>query len=615
MLFRSAFGHHKDDIIETFFINICYSGQMGTMLPLQSMFDGRLTIIRPMAFADEERIRRFTVDMGFPIFENPCPSAAVSKRAEISAIYRIKTMKDVQNERDHRNIAINKVGIKNLRYPITVLDKNNGEQHTVALINMYVDLPHESKGTHMSRFVELLHLLKPKLSLKIFADILEQMKSYLNAESAHVEVTFPFFIEKKAPATGAPGLMDYTCRLIGSINSKCRVDLVSEVNVPISSVCPCSKEISDFGAHNQRGEVCLSTRFKKFIWIEDMIELAEKADIPIGVTLLGIGGVPASHPLNIGFMGMHGGYGVNHAIQQADLLIACGMRFDDRVTGTLETYSPGSKKIHIEIDPTEINKNVTVDVGIVADLAEALKQINPKVQPGKKKDWLTRIDNWRKESHSRDILNKKSEDLIGAQVVRQIWRQTNGAALVVSDVGQNQMLEAQYYSHDEPNTLITSGGLGTMGFGLPAAIGASFAGRNKDIWVIVGDGGIQMTITELATLVQEKKKINIAILNNGYLGMVRQWQQLFYDARYTETPITGPDFMKIADAYGLKGFRVTKTKDLEKTIQAAQDEAGPCLIEFMIEKMGMVYPMVPAGAGLHDMVKRPTEDQFSKMDI
>ncbi|NOY69791.1 MAG: GTP cyclohydrolase I FolE2 [Deltaproteobacteria bacterium] len=186
-------------------------------------------------------------------------------------------MKDVQNERDHRNIAINKVGIKGLRYPITVLDKNNGEQHTVAMINMYVDLPHESKGTHMSRFVELLHMLAPKLSLKIFADILEQMKSHLNAESAHIEVTFPFFIEKKAPVTGAPGLMDYTCRLIGSINSKCRIDLVSEVNVPISSICPCSREISDFGAHNQRGEVCLSTRFKKFIWIEDMIELAENA--------------------------------------------------------------------------------------------------------------------------------------------------------------------------------------------------------------------------------------------------------------------------------------------------------------------------------------------------
>lgn len=186
-------------------------------------------------------------------------------------------MKDVQNQRDHRNIAINKVGIKGLHYPITVLDRNNGEQHTVALINMYVDLPHESKGTHMSRFVELLHLLKPKLSLKIFVDILDQMKSHLNAESAHIEVTFPFFIEKKAPVTGSPGLMDYTCRLIGSINSKSRVDLVSEVNVPISSICPCSKEISDFGAHNQRGEVCLSTRFKKFIWIEDMIKLAENA--------------------------------------------------------------------------------------------------------------------------------------------------------------------------------------------------------------------------------------------------------------------------------------------------------------------------------------------------
>ncbi len=186
-------------------------------------------------------------------------------------------MKDVQNQRDYRNIAINKVGIKGLRYPITVLDRNNGEQYTVALINMYVDLPHECKGTHMSRFVELLHLFRPKLTLKTFSDILGQMKSHLNAESAHIEMTFPFFMEKHAPVTQSPGLMDYTCRFIGSINSKCKVDLVSEVIVPISSVCPCSKEISKEGAHNQRGKVHLSTRFKKFIWIEDMIELVENA--------------------------------------------------------------------------------------------------------------------------------------------------------------------------------------------------------------------------------------------------------------------------------------------------------------------------------------------------
>ncbi|MCF8024568.1 MAG: GTP cyclohydrolase FolE2 [Desulfobacteraceae bacterium] len=185
-------------------------------------------------------------------------------------------MKDVQNERDYRNIPINKVGIKGLRYPVTVLDRNKGDQYTIASINMYVDLPHECKGTHMSRFVELLHLFRPKLSLKTFSDILTQMKAHLNAESAHIEVTFPFFMEKLAPVTGSAGLMDYTCRFIGSVNSNCKVDLISEVVVPISSVCPCSREISECGAHNQRGKVYLSTRFKKFIWIEDMIELVER---------------------------------------------------------------------------------------------------------------------------------------------------------------------------------------------------------------------------------------------------------------------------------------------------------------------------------------------------
>ena len=186
-------------------------------------------------------------------------------------------MKDIQSERDYRNVAINKVGIKDLRYPVTVLDRNRGKQHTVASINMYVDLPHEYKGTHMSRFVEMLHLFRPNIALKTFSEILTQMKEHLNAESAHIEVTFPYFIEKKAPVTHSPGLMDYTCRLVGSINSAGRVDLISEVIVPISSVCPCSKEISSDGAHNQRGMVHLRTRFKRFIWIEDMIELVERA--------------------------------------------------------------------------------------------------------------------------------------------------------------------------------------------------------------------------------------------------------------------------------------------------------------------------------------------------
>ncbi len=193
----------------------------------------------------------------------------------IEKIFDVGCMKDVQNEPDHRNVAINKVGIKNLRYPVTVLDRDKGKQHTVAYINMYVDLPHECKGTHMSRFVELLHLFRPELSLKTFSDILTQMKSHLDARSAHIEVTFPFFIEKHAPVSRCAGLMDYTCRLVGSINSS-KLDLVSEVQVPISSVCPCSREISARGAHNQRGMVHLRTRFKRFIWIEDMIELVEK---------------------------------------------------------------------------------------------------------------------------------------------------------------------------------------------------------------------------------------------------------------------------------------------------------------------------------------------------
>ena len=186
-------------------------------------------------------------------------------------------MKDIQNQRDHRNITIDKVGIKNLRYPITVLDRRNGYQHTIALINMYVDLPHEYKGTHMSRFVEILNLLRPEVSLKKISDALEQMKKHLNAASSHIEVTFPYFIEKKAPISGSPGLMDYTCKLKGASGPNGKIDLVSEVIVPISSVCPCSKEISEAGAHNQRGEVRLSIRFKKFIWIEDMIELVEKS--------------------------------------------------------------------------------------------------------------------------------------------------------------------------------------------------------------------------------------------------------------------------------------------------------------------------------------------------
>jgi len=348
---------------------------------------------------------------------------------------------------------------------------------------------------------------------------------------------------------------------------------------------------------------------------KEVVEMAEISSIPIGWTLLGSGAIPASHPLNMGMMGMHGEFAVNNAIQNADLLIACGMRFDDRVTGNITTYSPNSKKIHIEIDPAEINKNVQVDVGINGDLRTVLQQLIPLLSRKNNEDWLKTVSAWEGESQARDIINLHTEILYGAQVIHDLWRETNGDAIIVTDVGQHQMLEAQYYNHEEPNTLLTSGGLGTMGFSLPAAIGASFSRKDKDIWVIVGDGSIQMTITELATAVQEKVNIKIAIINNGYLGMVRQWQQMFYDARYSETPISSPDYLKIAEAYGLPGFRVKERNEIKEAVKKAAEINGPALIEFVVEQHDMVYPMVPTGADLNEMISRPVHDQFqdSKM--
>ena len=348
---------------------------------------------------------------------------------------------------------------------------------------------------------------------------------------------------------------------------------------------------------------------------KEVIGLSEKSDIPFSWTLLGSGSVPASHRLNMGMMGMHGEFAANNAIHNADLLIACGMRFDDRVTGNTKTYSPNSKKIHIEIDPSEINKNVHVDISLIGDLKFILNSLLPYVQKKKNQEWLKKISKWSSESASRDIINLDTKILYGAQVISDLWKETKGNAIVVSDVGQHQMLEAQYYKHDEPNTLLTSGGLGTMGFSLPAAIGASFVDRGKDIWVIVGDGSIQMTITELATAVQENANIKIAIINNGYLGMVRQRQQLFYDARYIETPISSPDYVKLSEAYGLKGFRVSSRKEIPNIVKEAQNIDGPVLIEFVVEKHDMVYPMVPAGANLDEMISRPVHEQFQDAEM
>ncbi|HXZ79839.1 MAG TPA: biosynthetic-type acetolactate synthase large subunit [Terriglobales bacterium] len=335
-------------------------------------------------------------------------------------------------------------------------------------------------------------------------------------------------------------------------------------------------------------------------------DFAEKAHIPIAMTLLGIGGVPAGHPLNLGMMGMHGEAWVNHAIQEADLLLAFGMRFDDRVTGNLKTYAPTAKKIHVEIDPAEINKNVKVDIALLGDLGEVLQELLPRIETRDRSEWLSHIRELKGDSAVRDIQNlPDSGHLYAAHVINDLWRETKGRALVVTDVGQHQMWEAQYYHHDQPRSLITSGGLGTMGFALPAAIGAKFARPDAEVWVVVGDGGFQMTMAELATIAQEKIDVKIAIINNGFLGMVRQWQEFFYEKRYAATPLLNPDFAKLADAYGIRSFTVSERKDVIPTVQETRQHPAAALIDFRVEQEDSVYPMVPAGADLHAMIRRP----------
>lgn len=339
--------------------------------------------------------------------------------------------------------------------------------------------------------------------------------------------------------------------------------------------------------------------------MDELMAFAVKTNIPVALTLLGIGGFPGEHPLCLGMMGMHGGVYVNEAIQNADLLLAMGMRFDDRVTGNLKTYSLHSKKIHFEIDLTEINKNVKVDVPVLGDLKRSLQKLTPMVTEKRHDAWWDHLKRAMEKDPIRDVLDWQSPDgLMSEHVVHDIWTATQGDAIVVTDVGQHQMWEAQYYLHNKPYTLITSGGLGTMGYALPAAIGAKFARPDAEVWVIAGDGGFQMTMAELATIAQEKIKINIAILNNGYLGMVRQWQEFFYDARYAATPIFSPEFTKIASAYGIPGYVVDNRADVMGVLEEVRSSPGPALIEFRVKMEDAVYPMVPAGANLHDMIKR-----------
>jgi len=341
---------------------------------------------------------------------------------------------------------------------------------------------------------------------------------------------------------------------------------------------------------------------------DELQSLAEKAHIPISTTLLGIGTIPESHPLNLRMMGMHGEAYVNQAVQAADLILALGMRFDDRVTGTLRTYAQNAQVIHVDIDPAEIGKNVVADIGIVGDAKNVLAQLLPRVEYQERADWFAQIDEWRQDTTRRDILNREEDASLHVPfVIDQIRRSINGSGQVtiVSDVGQHQMWAAQYFRHERRNRFFTSGGLGSMGCGLPMAVGASFARPEEEVWVIAGDGGFQMSLPELATLAQERLPIKIAVMRNGYLGMVRQWQELLLGKRYSGVAISSPDFVKVAEAYGILGMRASEKSQVAEVIAEARAHPGPTLIDFVVEQEANVYPMVEPGKALHEMLRRP----------
>ncbi len=333
----------------------------------------------------------------------------------------------------------------------------------------------------------------------------------------------------------------------------------------------------------------------------ELLALAEKGHIPVATTLLGMGVIPGTHPLSLGMAGMHGTLQANRAIQACDLLLAVGTRFDDRVIGDPRSFAPNATVIHVDIDPAEIGKNIVPDLAVVADARAFLEALLPLVEPRRRDGWLEEIEAWRRDAGWDAPLAEEGR-LLPQYVIHEIWRATEGKALVVSDVGQNQMWEAQYYLHELPGSLITSGGLGTMGFALPAAIGACIGRPDRPVWVIVGDGGIQMTIQELATVVQERLPLKIAVINNGYLGMVRQWQELFFDRNYSVTRLHNPDFARLAEAYGVRGLRVERRGDVRAAIVAALETAGPVLIDFRVEPEANVFPMVAPGRALSEML-------------
>ncbi len=329
-------------------------------------------------------------------------------------------------------------------------------------------------------------------------------------------------------------------------------------------------------------------------------EFAEKANIPVTTTFMGLGGFPSVHPLSLGMLGMHGTAYANHAIMESDLIIAVGARFDDRVTGRIDAFAPHAKIVHIDIDPTSISKNVRVDIPIVGDAKRVLMELIHQVNAvGDYSPWHGRINAWKKE---QPLFYKRDEKLRPQFVIEQIYEITKGDAIITTEVGQNQMWACQWYKHNTPRAWISSGGLGTMGYGFPAAIGAQIGCPGKLVFDIAGDGSIQMNIQELATAVQNRLPIKIAILNNGFLGMVRQWQELFYHRRYSSTPLQNPDFVKLAESYGAKGLRITRKEDVASALKEAISIDNIVVMDFVVEPEENVYPMVPAGEAINRML-------------
>ena len=338
---------------------------------------------------------------------------------------------------------------------------------------------------------------------------------------------------------------------------------------------------------------------------KELIAFVEKAGIPVASTLLGLSAFPPQHPLYVGYLGMHGNYGPNLLTNECDLLIAVGMRFDDRVTGNVSKYAKQAKVIHIEIDPAEINKIIPADVAVLADAKEALQSLISKVNQNKHTEWLQRFEECNKIEHEKVIQHAIEPDSVKlrmAEVVHKFHSLSNGNAIVATDVGQHQMITSRYYKFNIPNHNVTSGGLGTMGFGLPAAIGAKVAKPNEQVVAILGDGGFQMTIQELGTIMQSNIGVKILVLNNNFLGMVRQWQQLFFDRRYSFTEMKNPDFIKIAEGYGIKGKKITERKDLNEAIHEMLASEESYLLEVVVENEENVFPMVATGASVSEVI-------------